>query len=529
MKLIMRKLTQSLLSRLSLKSSEKRRVRGVAECRGAHKFLQRSGFLPTNYSSNNIFNSKRFLRHTARPVFSGPDSVENPRLAPLQVTSILRVNELSVDINEGAVKYFESNQLQSNNPIEDRRANVKFVGSPRFLFGVFDGHAGCACAQAISERLFYYIALMISPPQMIEKIVHMLRDRNIDIHSTGILNWYRGQHDYVNKELSPMYSKSLVKLAHEILALYVEESSVEDNLLSAFSRLDQDIVQEALPDYSATFSSNFEAMQIAFSGSCACVAFVDGINLYVSNTGDCRAVLGVNVGNDQWEAKEMSNDHNADNVHEIKRLTNSHPNEGTHLIRNGRLLGDLAPLRAFGDVRYKWPASDLKHVLKTMAYSTPYGNNLIPAHYHTPPYLTAEPEVMHRRLTPKDKFLVLATDGLWEMVSPEKVVKIIAGHMEGKQVHVNFRLPYSEINLSEINQILLKRKSSLANKAEDSNAATHLIRNALGPEHGRVSAMLTLPIHISRLYRDDITVTVIYFDSDYIRDHFQQSSTEYDY
>ncbi|XP_029636696.1 pyruvate dehydrogenase [acetyl-transferring]-phosphatase 1, mitochondrial-like [Octopus sinensis] len=521
----MRRLPPSWFTQLGTRVSD-RKLRPV--------FCLRHGFNPCNcrhttsysklYQSNRY--QKRFIHHTSRPVFSGPDSVENPRLAPLQVTSILRVNELSVDVNEGAVKYFESNQLQSNNPIEDRRGNAKFIGGPKFLFGVFDGHAGCACAQAISERLYYYIALMISPPHLIEKIVHILKDRGLDIHSTGILNWYRGPHDYVNKELSPMYSKSLVKLANEILALYIEEeSTIDDHLLSAFCRLDQDIVQEALPNYSKNVS-NFEAMQIAFSGSCACVAMVDGTNLYVANTGDCKAVLGVNVGDDQWEAKELSHDHNADNVQECRRLVNSHPNEGTHLIRNGRLLGDLAPLRAFGDVRYKWPARELKHVVKTMAYSTPYGNNLIPAHYHTPPYLTAEPEVISRRLTPKDKFLVLATDGLWEMVTPEKVVKIIAGHMEGKQVHVNFRLPYSEITLSNINQILLKRKTSLANKAEDSNAATHLIRNALGPEHGRVSAMLTLPIHISRLYRDDITVTVIYFDTDYIRDHFHQTSAE---
>lgn len=52
--------------------------------------------------------------------------------------------------------------------------------------------------------------------------------------------------------------------------------------------------------------------------------------------------------------------------------------------------------------------------------------------------------------------------------------------------------------------------------------ASHLIRNALGGtdygiEHTKISHLLTLPEEIVRMFRDDITVTVVYFDSEYIR------------
>ena len=47
---------------------------------------------------------------------------------------------------------------------------------------------------------------------------------------------------------------------------------------------------------------------------------------------------------------------------------------------------------------------------------------------------------------------------------------------------------------------------------EDKNAATHLVRNALGgKDQDQLSALLTLPSPFSRRYRDDLTVEVIFF------------------
>merc|ERR1712034_98587 len=47
---------------------------------------------------------------------------------------------------------------------------------------------------------------------------------------------------------------------------------------------------------------------------------------------------------------------------------------------------------------------------------------------------------------------------------------------------------------------------------EDKNAATHLVRNALGGrDRDMVCALLTLPSPYSRRYRDDLTVEVIFF------------------
>ncbi|ESO82786.1 hypothetical protein LOTGIDRAFT_184585 [Lottia gigantea] len=448
----------------------------------------------------------------------GIDDNQSPRLSPHQVTTILRVNETSEVVESGPIRAFETNQLPSNHPIEDRRCEAKLpIDGDKYLFAVHDGHAGCACAQSLNERLFNYLAVALSPPEIVEKV----KNGEIDL-TTELLHWYNGGIKYKHEQLKELYDKSLKKFARETLTVFSDDTFRREALANAFMRLDEDISTEALPNASNPVLSS-ETLTVAFAGSVSCVAYVDGIDLFIANTGDCRAVLGVHKMDDHWEAIPLSTPHDGNNEEEVNRILNRHPNESNNIFKNGRLFGDLAPLRAFGDVRYKWDAKDLKHIVNTSKYPhsfiSIYGDRLVPNNYNTPPYLTAEPEITHHKLTPKDKFLVLASDGLWDMVSPEKVVQLVAGHMDGRQVLVHFTLPRENMTLGEINKILTQRKKGLANKNVDENVATHLIRNAIGQDHGQLSAQLTLPNSISRFYRDDITVTVIYFNSEYIMDY----------
>lgn len=439
-----------------------------------------------------------------------------PRLTKQQVTWYLRYYEhVSPPLAEGAVKSFVTNRLPANNPIEDRATEVKLkipnVVQPQYLFGVFDGHAGCACAQVVSERLFSYIAVMLSPLEVVEKIKKGKLDPCDDL-------LYRFSHkdNYHSSDMIELYRRALQRLAAELQDSANDGCSIEDHIKAAFMRLDHDILDDALPGI-GQHSVNLETISLALSGACASVVYIDDIDLYVANTGDCRAVLGQQVEEDRWEAIQLSFEHSFENKDEVERIQKQHPGE-SKILRNGRLLGDLAPLRAFGDARYKWPATTMKHILNIVNPNviSIYGENLIPSNYASPPYLTAEPEIYRHSLTPKDKFLILASDGLWEHLDSQQVVELIAGHMEERQVLTEFYLPRKEISLYEINEILKVRKRKLAKKPEDENVATHLLRMALGPNHGQLSQYLTLPEAVVRQYRDDITITVIYFDSDYV-------------
>jgi pyruvate dehydrogenase phosphatase len=59
----------------------------------------------------------------------------------------------------------------------------------------------------------------------------------------------------------------------------------------------------------------------------------------------------------------MTTEHNSDNVAEVRRILGEHPKEEERdIIRGDRLLGILAPLRAFGDFKFKWPEETINKV-----------------------------------------------------------------------------------------------------------------------------------------------------------------------
>ncbi|XP_060076390.1 pyruvate dehydrogenase [acetyl-transferring]-phosphatase 1, mitochondrial-like [Ylistrum balloti] len=436
----------------------------------------------------------------------------SPKLSPQQVNAYIRLNEQSI-IGEGAVKSFDCNRLPANNPIEDRDASAKLKNSKtgQYLFGVFDGHGGDFCSQAVCERLYNYISVTMSPPEVLD----VVRKANYDINT--LVDWLHGPQRIFTDVMDSVYKAKLAKLASEILSLS-EETTIKENLISAFNSLDHDLMSEAAPT-TLNRELQFNSMHMAFQGSCACVAMLDDTDLYIANTGDCRAVLGVQ-DEDGWNALPLSQMHDAANPSEIRRLLQVHPNERANMIQQGRLFGILAPLRAFGDAQFKWSARDLKHVEKTSAYDIPiYGKTLIPRGYQTPPYVTAEPEVIHHTLTPKDKFLIIASDGLWEQMPAEKVVQLVGGHNVGHQVPVNFQ-PSPNMTLKDINEALKKRQDDLKQKPQDDNVCSYLLRHALGPEHQRISETLSLAPGYARFYRDDISIIVVHFDSEYIKDRY---------
>jgi len=435
-----------------------------------------------------------------------------PMLSPSQVTSILTQLETSV-VGNGPVKFFDSNLLASNNPTEDRRAAAQLVQTGGGLFGVFDGHAGSACAQAISERLFSYIAVSLLSTDQFELYSQLMRSEN----PPQLLNKYRFREDYVSEDLLHIYVQGLQRYVTETLSFSGDDvslpSSIVEQLSTAFLRLDMDISQEALP---SARTVDTDLLQIAMSGACTCVAHIKGSDIDVASVGDCRAVIGHLGANGTWTAVPLTVDQNAENTAEVRRVKENHPkSEWPSIIKNDRLLGLLVPLRAFGDIRFKWSRSDLQSLASVVTGSRI--RDFVPSHYQTPPYLTAQPEVSRHTLRQRDRFMVIATDGLWDMMSSQEAVDIVGDHMLGKQSRSqSVKGAYELMTLGEIQQILHERQRGLAHESTDSNGATHLIRHALGFEHRKVSEMLTFPPAVARHYRDDMTVIIIYFDMDYV-------------
>ncbi|XP_026760695.1 pyruvate dehydrogenase [acetyl-transferring]-phosphatase 1, mitochondrial [Galleria mellonella] len=430
--------------------------------------------------------------------------------SPQEVTIILRKNEFNKEFTSGSVKSYDSNQLASNDPIEDTRSEAQCKMTPGLLLGVFDGHGGPACAQVLSKRLLNYVAASLLPLDILRKYVHENPRENL-------IETYNDRVEII-EDLKLVYENSFKQYLIELIDLPRDGVDVRSSLEQAILKLDNDLSREVVEPYKVTGDIDPKTLSVALSGAVACVSHIDGPHLYVANVGDCNAVLGTMNEDNAWIAKKITKEHNSENFDELKRIWNEHPeSERKTVIRRDRLLGELAPLRSMGDFRYKWPVELLKNIAVPMV-----GQNAIPPNYRTPPYLTAKPDIYYHRLTPKDKFLIIASDGLWDMMTPLQSVKLVGEHMKGKVFFNPLKLPRKNIQLGDINELLLHRKESLKSKPKDRNAATHLIRHAIGGteygvDHSRLAHLLSLSPDVSRMFRDDMTVTVVYFDSEFLR------------
>jgi len=287
-----------------------------------------------------------------------------------------------------------------------------------------------------------------------------------------------------------------------------DTSDLADSVFqSAFEALDKRLIADALEIVSKQMNSHdIDVIETGLSGACALTVAFDGNEIVCANSGDCKAVLGQKEG-ETWKAIPLTNEHNADNSNEVARILDAHPSTEHHtILQNGRLLGSLMPLRAFGDMLFKLDRHQLTQ-LKSVFNVTSFM-----AKSHTPPYLSVTPEVTRKKLEPKsDRFVILATDGLWDFVSSQTAVEVIGHHLDS--------LKSGEAEPSFGTSLEDQHRHTVYKMARN-NGATRLLCHAIGqsvsstslPMFSQLNEMVRLAPDEARQNRDDIEVSVVYFD-----------------
>jgi serine/threonine protein phosphatase PrpC len=158
----------------------------------------------------------------------------------------------------------------------------------------------------------------------------------------------------------------------------------------------------------------------AYSGTTAVAVYQHRDKLFCANVGDSRAVLGsqssARGGPEELKAIDLSSDHKPNRPDEKRRITaeggivqqSAVPVQtnggGIRIVRMGpeRVMdksgfGGLAVSRSFGDLSLR-------------------------------PYVSSLPEVTERKLSYKDKVIVLGSDGVWDRISSQEAVNIAARH-----------------------------------------------------------------------------------------------------
>ncbi|CAH8251039.1 unnamed protein product [Arabidopsis lyrata] len=142
-----------------------------------------------------------------------------------------------------------------------------------------------------------------------------------------------------------------------------------------------------------------------FCSGCTAVTIIkQGSNLFMGNIGDSRAILGSKDSNDSMVAVQLTVDLKPDLPREAERIKQckgrvfalqDEPEVSRVWLPFDNAPG-LAMARAFGDFCLK-----------------DYG-------------VISIPEFSHRVLTDRDQFIVLASDGVWDVLSNEEVVEVVA-------------------------------------------------------------------------------------------------------
>jgi len=151
---------------------------------------------------------------------------------------------------------------------------------------------------------------------------------------------------------------------------------------------------------------NHEEIDTFNSGACAVLAYMQRSSLWVASTGDCRAILGTQMQSGELQTHPLSVDHNVD-----------HPMERVRLEMHGATVreaqvdedGEMMPGKL-----YSTPECDMGpglSVSRALGDLSASDLGVIP-----------HPQIVYHKATADDRYLVLATDGVWTFLESVDVM-----------------------------------------------------------------------------------------------------------
>ena len=200
---------------------------------------------------------------------------------------------------------------------------------------------------------------------------------------------------FLSAQIPPTLSTHLSKL---------DPKSVRDALLSAYSQCSATLRHDPID------SSN--------SGSTCLTVVILKAAIVCANVGDSRAVLGRNT-HGIWSVFQLSWDHKPEIPEELERIVSS---GGEVCVSKSSHVG---PLRVYLKSR-SYPGLSMSRSMGDEGAATAG--------------VISQPDVEIVRLTPSDKFIIAASDGLWEVMTSLEAVQRVAASLDRGDSEVCERL-----------------------------------------------------------------------------------------
>jgi serine/threonine protein phosphatase PrpC len=208
---------------------------------------------------------------------------------------------------------------------------------------------------------------------------------------------------------------------HEISEYIKENLPMDLNRIIKSKKLDlnkDDLSKVLIDTFDMENNSLLRNKQIDsdLSGSTCVSVIYTPQKLIIANLGDSRCVLGKKINNIEWKYENLSRDHKPDVKEEADRIKKAGGRIRPMIDEDGCFVGPmrvymkdkdmpgLAMTRSFGDY--------LASIAGTISI----------------------PEVKEHILSKEDKFIILASDGLFEFISSEEVGNIVKGYYEKNDI-----------------------------------------------------------------------------------------------
>ncbi|GAX76229.1 hypothetical protein CEUSTIGMA_g3673.t1 [Chlamydomonas eustigma] len=282
-----------------------------------------------------------------------------------------------------------SNGHDSRNPDARRGQTLHF-------FGVYDGHGGDQAANHCAARLHQHLSDALSQLRLEGKASHHLHCsywvgdgenrctrqaapggllgglESLKLHQVDDSS-FPAEQLYVEPAAISVDQPAVRGCSPSKMVedTFIEDTLVEDALRAAFQRTDEE------------FASDCCASMV---GTTAVVALLGTKKIWVANCGDSRAIM-CRAG----RCLQLTDDHKPEREDEAARVEKA---GGQVLYWNGhRVMGVLAMSRAIGD-----------HGLR--------------------PYVISDPEISVVNRAEDDDFMILASDGLWDVMENKEAINL---------------------------------------------------------------------------------------------------------
>ncbi|KAI0630188.1 protein serine/threonine phosphatase 2C [Trametes polyzona] len=235
------------------------------------------------------------------------------------------------------------------------------------LFAIFDGHGGKEAAKWCNKNY----------PKSLSKALQ-------DNRSTQISRALKQSFNDVDQNLTDIWAESDGQMKSGCTAVVAFLRLEDDHGKQSFVPSEHDPLAVAIPGAMRSSRANNQ-VGMKTGGALEPPANVKRV-LYCANVGDSRAVLCRG-----GKATRMTYDHKASDKREAQRIER----EGG-MITGGRVDGVLIPTRVLGD-------PEMNH------------------------YVTSNPYTSEVQLDDKAEFLILACDGLWDVIEDQEAVDLVRG------------------------------------------------------------------------------------------------------